>query len=155
MFRGRESLVFFLELDDDLHVEALFRFLARFVVGIFDVHAGVLAQSLDKAPLQIYQRHRIAGFVQHQQITGLRQRRRKVFVLQSAGSGLFGFVHLKNKFLPGLTPVDGGTQLFQQRHLAAFAAFEELQDHHPLSAAHGPQSKAHGSGGLALAITVI
>ena len=62
------------------------------------------------------------GFVQHQHITGLRQRRRKVFVLQSAGSGLFGFVHLKDEFLPGLAPVDGGTQLFQQRDLPALPA---------------------------------
>ena len=65
---------------------------------------------------------RAAGFVQHQQITGLRQRRRKVLVLQGAGSGLFGFVHLKDEFLPGLTPVDGGAQLFQQRDLSALPA---------------------------------
>ena len=65
---------------------------------------------------------RAAGFVQHQQITGLRQRRRKVLVLQGAGSGLFGFVHLKDEFLPGLAPVDGGAQLFQQRDLAALPA---------------------------------
>ena len=65
---------------------------------------------------------RAAGFVQHQHIAGLRQRRRKVFVLQSAGSGLFGFVHLKDEFLPGLAPVNGGAQLFQQRDLAALPA---------------------------------
>ena len=63
-----------------------------------------------------------AGFVQYQHITGLRQRRRKVLVLQSAGSGLFGLVHLKNEFLPGLAPVDGGTQLLQQRDLPALPA---------------------------------
>ena len=65
---------------------------------------------------------RAAGFVQHQHITGLRQRRRKVFVLQSAGSGLFRLVHLKNKFLPGLAPVNDSAQLFQQRNLSALPA---------------------------------
>ena len=65
---------------------------------------------------------RAARLVQHQQVTGLRQRRRKVLVLQSAGSGLFGFVHLKDEFLPGLAPVNGSTQLFQQRDLAALPA---------------------------------
>ena len=65
---------------------------------------------------------RAASFVQHQHITGLRQRRRKVLVLQSAGSSLFGFVHLKDEFLPGLAPVNGGTQLLQQRDLPALPA---------------------------------
>ena len=62
---------------------------------------------------------RAASFVQHQHITGLRQRRRKVLVLQSASSGLFDIVHLKNEFLPGLAPVDDCAQLFQQRDLPA------------------------------------
>ena len=53
---------------------------------------------------------------------GLRQRRRKILVLQSAGSGLFGFIHLKDEFLPGLAPVNGGAQLLQQRYLAALPA---------------------------------
>ena len=65
---------------------------------------------------------RAAGFVQHQHIAGLRQRRRKVFVLQSAGSGLFRLVHLKDEFLPGLAPVNGGAQLLQQRDLPALPA---------------------------------
>ena len=63
-----------------------------------------------------------AGFVQHQHITGLRQRRRKVLVLQSAGSGLFGFVHLKDEFLPGLATVNDSAQLFQQRDFPALPA---------------------------------
>ena len=42
--------------------------------------------------------------------------------ITKSSSGLFGFVHLKNEFLPGLAPVDGGAQLFQQRDLAALPA---------------------------------
>ena len=75
--------------------------------------------------------------------------------MQIASGGLFCFVHLEHEFLPGLAPVDLCAQLFQQRDLAALSSLEKLQDHHLFSAAQRPQRKAHGSGGLALAVAVI
>ena len=98
---------------------------------------------------------RAAGFVQHQQIAGLCQRRRKVLVLQIAGSSLFGFVHLKNEFLPGLAPVNGSPQLLQQRNFSALAALQKLHDDHTLSAAQCPQGKPHSGRSLTLTIAII
>ena len=123
-------------------------------------HAFLLCRAFQHSLLQQSFIHHIqfpcaACFVQNQQVGRVSHGSCEVRILQLAGGFLFRFVHLEHEFLPCLAAVHLCTQLFQQRHLAAFAAFEELQDHHPLSAAHGPQSKAHGSGGLALAITVI
>ena len=69
-----------------------------------------------------------ACFVQNQQVGRGGHGRCEVRILQLAGGFLFRFVHLEHEFLPRLAAVHLCTQLFQQRHLAAFAAFEELQD---------------------------
>ena len=96
-----------------------------------------------------------AGLVQHQQVRFLRHGNGQVPVLQGPRGGLFGVVHLKDEFLPGLAPVDRGPQLLQQRDLPALATLQELHDDHLFSAAQCTQRKAHGGGGLALAVAVI
>ena len=96
-----------------------------------------------------------AGLIQHQKVCRFGHGGGKVRILQRAGLGLFGVVHLKNEFLPGLAAVELCTQLLQQRDLAALPALEKLQHGHPFSAAQRPQSKPHGRRCLALSVAVI
>ena len=70
------------------------------------------------------------------------------------GTNTLAFVH-QVKSLVDLLQAHGVGDEGVQRDLAALSSLEKLQAHHLYSAAQRPQRKAHGSGGLALAVAVV